>query len=317
VIDVILRSRAPRYIYVGGQVMRPGVVTLMPMLSVGSVFQSNTGNILHGEKITLSQAILTMGGYDDATARKENVVVIRYVEGKRYAAVYDMSKDLSAEIAESVLLEPDDIVYVPRTLISEINIWVDQHINQLLPKRLWATYSGHPVRAVWRIVFASTERALLMQEPKAVRAVYFSPRQESSLRDILYVLFRHKWKILIFFVAMWVTMTFLALTAKDFFQSEAKVLVKIGRNAAADPSVTGPMLSVLTTSKAEVNSKLRFCDPDPFWQIHRREDVVYGKQQRTNDGALTKQIPGLWVWSPIYLSRIDEAAEVAPVEKAT
>ncbi len=145
VIDVILRSRAPRYIYVGGQVMRPGVVTLMPMLSVGSVFQSNTGNILHGEKITLSQAILTMGGYDDATARKENVVVIRYVEGKRYAAVYDMSKDLSAEIAESVLLEPDDIVYVPRTLISEINIWVDQHINQLLPKRLWATYSGHPV----------------------------------------------------------------------------------------------------------------------------------------------------------------------------
>ncbi len=145
VIDVILRSRAPRYIYVGGQVMRPGVVTLMPMLSVGSVFQSNTGNILHGEKVTLSQAILTMGGYDDATALKENVVVIRYVEGKRYAAVYDMSKDLSAEIAESVLLEPDDIVYVPRTRISEINIWIDQHINQLLPQRLWATYSGHPV----------------------------------------------------------------------------------------------------------------------------------------------------------------------------
>jgi protein involved in polysaccharide export with SLBB domain len=145
VIDVILRSRAPRYIYVGGQVMRPGVVTLMPMLSVGSVFQSNSGNILHGEKVTLSQAILTMGGYDDATAFKENVVVIRYVEGKRYAAVYDMSKDLSAEMAESVLLEPDDIVYVPRTRISEINIWVDQHINQLLPKRLWSTYSGHPV----------------------------------------------------------------------------------------------------------------------------------------------------------------------------
>ncbi len=147
-----------------------------------------------------------------------------------------------------------------------------------------------------------------MQDPKTVRAVYFSPRQESSLRDILYVLFRHKWKMLIFFVAMSTTMTFLALTAKDFFQSEAKVLVKIGRNAAADPSVTGPMLSVLTTSKAEVNSEMAILRSESILEdVIDGVDVVTGISGDPNEGAAMKHIPGLGV--DHILARIEEAAK--------
>jgi uncharacterized protein involved in exopolysaccharide biosynthesis len=106
-------------------------------------------------------------------------------------------------------------------------------------------------------------------------------------------------------------MTFLALTAKDFFQSEAKVLVKIGRNAAADPSVTGPMLSVLTTSKAEVNSEMAILRSESILaDIIDGVDVVTGISSDPNEGAVTKHIPGLGVEH--ILARIDEAAEGAP-----
>jgi uncharacterized protein involved in exopolysaccharide biosynthesis len=153
-----------------------------------------------------------------------------------------------------------------------------------------------------------------MQDPKAVRAVYFSPRQESSLRDILYVLFRHKWKIVIFFVAMWATMTFLALTAKDFFQSEAKVLVKIGRNAAADPSVTGPMLSVLTTSKAEVNSEMAILRSESILEdVIDGVDVISGISGDPNEGVVTKHIPGLGVEH--IQNRLDEAGRLVSTEE--
>jgi hypothetical protein len=37
-------------------------------------------------------------------------------------------------------LEPEDIIYVPRTVISKVNLWIDQYINQVIP-RVGFTYS--------------------------------------------------------------------------------------------------------------------------------------------------------------------------------
>jgi uncharacterized protein involved in exopolysaccharide biosynthesis len=70
--------------------------------------------------------------------------------------------------------------------------------------------------------------------------------QERSLRDIYYVLFRHKWKTIPFFLAVVITVTVGTLLATKIYQSEAKVMLRLGReNVSLDPTVvTGPIVSV-------------------------------------------------------------------------
>lgn len=60
---------------------------------------------------------------------------------------------------------------------------------------------------------------------------------EQSIRDVYFVLFRHKWKIILFFLAVVVTVTLGTFLAPEIYRSDAKVLVRVGRESVSlDPT---------------------------------------------------------------------------------
>ena len=81
---------------------------------------------------------------------------------------------------------------------------------------------------------------------------------QRSLRDFHYILFRHKWKVIIFFLAVMVTVTLGTFLAAEIYRAEAKLLVKIGReNVSLDPTATtGQVIQLGQTRESEINSEL-------------------------------------------------------------
>ena len=113
-VAVIIRSFYNRRVFVGGQVMTPGIVE-MP------------------GKITVLEAIMRAGGFDLREAEVRNVVVIRHKDGQRFGYSVNLKSAIAGNETEQFFLEPKDIVYVPRTEIAKLGQWIDQHINKIIP----------------------------------------------------------------------------------------------------------------------------------------------------------------------------------------
>ncbi len=81
---------------------------------------------------------------------------------------------------------------------------------------------------------------------------------ERSLRDVYYVLFRHKLKVILFFIAVIVTVTLGTFLASEIYRSDAKLLVRLGRESVSlDPTATtGPVISVGQSRENEIKSEL-------------------------------------------------------------
>jgi protein involved in polysaccharide export with SLBB domain len=112
---VIVRSLANQRVYVGGFVKNPGLIEMKT-------------------RMTALEAIIQAGGFDMWRAEITSVVIIRHKDNQRYGCALDFSGELQGKATQPFYLEPLDIVYVPRTTISAVNLWIDQHINQLVPK---------------------------------------------------------------------------------------------------------------------------------------------------------------------------------------
>jgi protein involved in polysaccharide export with SLBB domain len=120
-IAVIVRSQWARAVYVGGEVKEPGAVALPA-----------------ANRLSVVDAIVRAGGYNPTSAELANVLVIRQKEGRRYVASVDLRssfgrREPEAEGIEPFYVQPMDIVYVPETRIVEVDRWVDQNINRLIP----------------------------------------------------------------------------------------------------------------------------------------------------------------------------------------
>ena len=107
--------------FVGGEVAAPGVVPL------------------HGQ-VTCLQAILSTGG-PKATARLTEVVLLRYLgENQAEARTVDLKKVVDGKASDTVLL-PFDVVFVPRSKIAKVGLFVEQYINSLVPRSLVFPYN--------------------------------------------------------------------------------------------------------------------------------------------------------------------------------
>jgi protein involved in polysaccharide export with SLBB domain len=120
VLSVIMRTFTAQRVFVGGEVVEPGLVDLAPgMHPVQAVFQA--------------------GGFRE-TAKPEAAVVIRKGEGNKpipvlldlNGAMYGVGQGASFE------LRPDDIVYVPKSTIAKINKFVDEYIQGMLMFNGWS-----------------------------------------------------------------------------------------------------------------------------------------------------------------------------------
>jgi|JFJP01.1.fsa_nt_gi protein involved in polysaccharide export with SLBB domain len=114
-ITVIVRSLSTRTIYVGGEVFTSGEVELK-------------------DKMTVLTAVMAAGGFNKTTAEIKNVVVVRFIDDKYYATSVDLENYLHNPQSDPLFLAAQDIIYVPRTHIVEVNQWVEQHIAKLIPK---------------------------------------------------------------------------------------------------------------------------------------------------------------------------------------
>ena len=114
VIVEVTRS-TEKTIYVGGEVGRPGAVPYRDGLSP-------------------LQAILAAGGFRD-TAQLDSIILVRAQgqENNFISRKINLEEVVVDGAKEQIVLAPHDVVFVPRTAIANANIWVRQHIRDLLP----------------------------------------------------------------------------------------------------------------------------------------------------------------------------------------
>jgi len=81
---------------------------------------------------------------------------------------------------------------------------------------------------------------------------------ELSLRDLFYVGFRHKGKMLVWFLAVMALVTAVTFLMPETYRSTAKLLLRLGRESVTlDPTATtGPVISVSQSRAGEIQAEL-------------------------------------------------------------
>jgi polysaccharide export outer membrane protein len=125
-ISVILRTFAGQRVFVAGEVQRPQM-------------------ILMAGPMTVLQAVAAAEGFTD-TARTSEVILIRRAADRRPSvSIVDAKAAYSGDDAtQDVMLQPFDIVYVPRSRISNVNRFVDQFIRRNIPLPFSLSYRIDP-----------------------------------------------------------------------------------------------------------------------------------------------------------------------------
>ncbi len=121
-VTIQVREYAAQKVYVGGQVLRPGVIPLKSELTVLDAIMEAGGNKLTGSD---SSVVLIRKG--------ESGEPVRYKLSLK-------SKDGQPPMA-NISLRPFDVVLVPETRIARMDRWVDQHVRQLIPVVLTAGFT--------------------------------------------------------------------------------------------------------------------------------------------------------------------------------
>ena len=118
---VILREFAGQKIYVGGEVNAPGLVPMQGGL-------------------TCLQAVFNAGG-PKSTARMGEVVLMRYQgDNKTEVQKLDLRSVFGGKTAD-ITLQAFDVIYVPRKRVSQVGLFVEQYVNDLVPRSLMFPYN--------------------------------------------------------------------------------------------------------------------------------------------------------------------------------
>jgi len=114
-VQTLIVSYAGAQIYVGGEVRQPGALQIRGQMRA-------------------SQAVMAAGGFQETAGVGKVAVLRRRVsDGRIMLRVVDMKATLRGEDGSDVMLMPGDLVFVPRSAISEVNLFVRQFITGALP----------------------------------------------------------------------------------------------------------------------------------------------------------------------------------------
>ncbi|ADJ29601.1 polysaccharide biosynthesis/export family protein [Nitrosococcus watsonii] len=117
-ITVIVRNFTGQQIYMGGEVEREGPVE-------------------YTAGMTALQAVIKAGGFKE-TAEPEEVIVIRRTKQNEIRPYrVDLERAYRAPYEADIWLRPDDVVFVSKSTIAEMNKFVKQYISDLLLFRGW------------------------------------------------------------------------------------------------------------------------------------------------------------------------------------
>lgn len=114
-VQTLIVSYAGAQIYVGGEVRQPGALQIRGQMRA-------------------SQAVMAAGGFQETAGVAKVAVLRRRVsDGRIMLRVVDMKATLRGEDGADVMLMPGDLIFVPRSAISEVNLFVRQFITGALP----------------------------------------------------------------------------------------------------------------------------------------------------------------------------------------
>jgi protein involved in polysaccharide export with SLBB domain len=115
IIAVNIRSQFKEEVWVGGEVLHPGIVPFYRGLMA-------------------SQALVAAGGPKKTGAMNESVLFHGTSSHDYQALRIDLARVLEAgDTASDVELRPRDMLVVPKTGIAKANLWVEQYILNMLP----------------------------------------------------------------------------------------------------------------------------------------------------------------------------------------
>lgn len=114
-VTVVVRESVQRKVFVAGEVVTPGMIDL-------------------NYEMTILDAIMMRGGFALTTAQTKEVVVMRYENGQRRGYKVDLQGAIEGGRANDFVLQPQDIVFVPRTTITNVDNFVDQYISKVIPQ---------------------------------------------------------------------------------------------------------------------------------------------------------------------------------------
>jgi len=115
-VAISLRGFGSQQAYVGGEVRRPGLLSL-----------PQSGR-------TVLQAVMAGGG-PLSTAAMQDVAVLRtFPDGHARLLHADLARALDGiDPAQNLELQAQDVVIVPKTAIARWDVWVDQYVRSALP----------------------------------------------------------------------------------------------------------------------------------------------------------------------------------------
>lgn len=113
-LAVTPRSYASRQVFVGGEVARPGIYEMPANMDA-------------------FQAVMLAGGFL-ASSRRGDVLVLSRAAGEAHVAQVDLSpRAMRRGFGALAPLQRYDVVYVPRSPISQVNLFMQQYVRDALP----------------------------------------------------------------------------------------------------------------------------------------------------------------------------------------
>jgi protein involved in polysaccharide export with SLBB domain len=123
-VNIDVKAPSPLKVFVGGEVDKPGVYD-MP-----------------GD-INALQAVIMAGGFKTSSKRSEVVIIRRGVDGRPMLRTVNLITGITDPARTSLVpLRRFDIVYVPRTGISEVGLFVQQYLRDTLPVQVGFSYAA-------------------------------------------------------------------------------------------------------------------------------------------------------------------------------
>lgn len=119
-VSVSVNISAGQAVYVGGEVAKPMIVPVRGELS-------------------LLQSIAEAGGFR-TTANREQVLILRQTNEGAFKTFQVNAAQVLRNEAPEVLLKQHDIVYVPQSGIAQADQFVDQYINQIVPRAVQGVF---------------------------------------------------------------------------------------------------------------------------------------------------------------------------------
>jgi protein involved in polysaccharide export with SLBB domain len=113
-VTVVVSRIGKHYVYVGGEVARPGAVPLVP-------------------DMTLLEAVVSAGGFL-STARRDSVLMIIPAPGGTFStARVNLESVVTGSASDRVRVRANDVVFVPKTWIAGMDDVVRLYVEGLIP----------------------------------------------------------------------------------------------------------------------------------------------------------------------------------------